>query len=33
MFPIANVRQRLPPLMPINRPSHIFESLYKFRIS
>ena len=25
IFPIVNVRQRLPPLMLINRPSHIFE--------
>ena len=33
IFPIVNVRQRLPPLISINRPSHIFESVYKFRIS
>ena len=32
IFPIINVRQRLPPLMSINRPSHIFELVYKLRI-
>ena len=32
IFPIVNVRQRLPPLMSINIPSHIFELVHKFRI-
>ena len=31
-FPIVNVRQMSPPLMSINRHSHVFESLYQFRI-
>ena len=33
IFPIVNVRQRLPPLMSINKPSHICKLVYKFRIS
>ena len=32
MLPIVNVRQRLLPLISMNRPSQIFELVYKFRI-
>ena len=32
MLPIVNVRQRLPPLMSINKPSQILELVNKFRI-
>ena len=31
VLPIANERQRLPPLMSINKPSQIMELVHKFR--
>ena len=32
MLPILNVRQRLPPLMSINKPSEMLELVNKFHI-